>query len=223
MLIGNGTLLLGDCLDVMRGLPSESVDLTATDPPFGMAYQSNRRVVKEQHAKIHGDDSLDWLDPFVVEAYRVAKPNTAGYFFCSHHAIDVFKQALERCFKIKNLLVWEKTNHGTGDLKGDFAPKLEFCWFVHKGRALIRGKRDPNIMRFARTQNELHPTQKPVELMEYLINKFSDEGQLVLDPFMGSGTTAIAAERSGRRWIGIERDEGYYNAALARIWTECAA
>ena len=221
MRIGNGTLLLGDCLDVMRGLPTESVDLIATDPPYGMSFQSNHR--NEQHDRIHGDDSLEWLDPFLAEAYRVAKPNTAAYFFCSYHKIDVFKQALERVFQVKNLLVWEKNNTSMGDLKGDFAPKLEFCWFVHKGRALIRGKRDQNIMRFARTQNELHPTQKPVELMEYLISKFSDEGQLVLDPFMGSGTTAIAAERSGRRWIGIERDEGYYNAALARIWTECAA
>lgn len=143
-------------------------------------------------------------------------------FFCSFHKIDIFKQQLERRFKVKNLLVWEKSNHGTGDLKGDFAPKLEFCWFVHKGRALIRGKRDPNIFKFARTQNDLHPTQKPVELMEYLIEKFSDPGMIVLDPFAGSGTTAVAAERTGRRWICIERDEEYYVAACTRVMEEAA-
>lgn len=220
MQLNNGHFYNGDCLEVMHDIPSGSVDMICTDPPFGMDYQSNRRIVKEQHAKIAGDKDLDWLPEFVRESHRVVADNTAHYFFCSFHKIDIFKQELERYFKIKNLLVWEKSNHGTGDLKGDFAPKLEFCWFVHKGRALIRGKRDPNIFKFARTQNDLHPTQKPVELMEYLIEKFSDPGQLVLDPFAGSGTTAVAAERTGRRWICIERDPEYYLAACARVLSE---
>lgn len=219
--IGNGQFWHGDCLELMRGVPDGSVDMICTDPPFGMDYQSNRRTVKEQHAKIAGDKDLDWLPEFVEESHRVARDGTAHYFFCSFHKIDIFKQQLERKFKVKNLLVWEKNNHGTGDLKGDFAPKAEFCWFVHKGRALLRGKRDPNIFRFARTQNELHPTQKPVDLIEYLIEKFSDPGQTVLDPFAGSGTTAVAAERSGRRWICIERDESYYLNACARVLDEC--
>lgn len=145
------------------------------------------------------------------------RPTLPDIFFCSHHAIDVFKQALERYFKIKNLLVWEKNNHGTGDLKGDFAPKLEFCWFVHKGRALIRGKRDPNILRFARTQNGLHPTQKPVELMAYLIEKFSDPGDTIFDPFSGSGTTAVAAHQTDRRYVCIEQDVDYYLSACDRV------
>ena len=68
-----------------------------------------------------------------------------------------------------------------------------------------------------------HPCEKPQTLLQHILSASSRESDVILDPFMGSGTTAIAAERSGRRWIGIERDEGYYNAALARIWTECAA
>lgn len=218
MELGNGNFLNGDCLELMRSLPAGSVDMICTDPPFGMDYQSNRRVASEQHAKIAGDKDLDWLPEFVNESYRVAADNTAHYFFCSFHKIDIFKQELERHFKVKNLLVWEKNNHGTGDLKGDFAPKVEFCWFVHKGRALLRGKRDPNIFRFARTSNELHPTQKPVDLMQYLIEKFSDSGHTILDPFAGSGTTAIAAENAGRKWVCMERDPDYYAAALGRVW-----
>ena len=215
MQINNGQFWQGDCLDLMRDIPDGLVDMIATDPPYGMDLQSNYR--KDQHAKIAGDKNLDWLPEFVRESHRVAADNTAHYFFCSYHKIDVFKQELERHFKIKNLLVWEKNNTSMGDLAGDFAPKLEFCWFVHKGRALIRGKRDPNIFKFARTQNDLHPTQKPVELMEYLIEKFSDPGMIVLDPFAGSGTTAVAAERTGRRWICIERDPDYYLNACARV------
>lgn len=214
-----GTFFIGDCLDVISELPIESVDLLCTDPPFGMDYQSNRRVVQKQHEKIKNDDgNLDWLPEFLSGCNRVSKNNTAQYFFCSHHKIDVFKNEIEKLFKLKNLLVWEKNNHGTGDLKGDFAPKLEFCWFSHKGRALLRGSRVPNIFKFSRTSNELHPTQKPVDLILHLIEKFSDPGGVVLDPFAGSGTTAIAAIQSGRRWICIEQNEEYANAALARIW-----
>lgn len=215
MQINNGQFWNGDCLELMADIPDGVVDMICTDPPYGMDFQSNHR--KEQHAKIAGDKDLGWLPDFVRESYRVAADGTAHYFFCSYHKIDVFKQELEKHFKIKNLLVWEKNNTSMGDLTGDFAPKLEFCWFVHKGRALIRGKRDPNIFKFARTQNELHPTQKPVELMEYLIEKFSDPGQIILDPFAGSGTTAVAAERTGRRWICIERDPDYYLNACARV------
>ena len=223
MNIGNGTFLHGDCLELMREIPDGSVDMICTDPPFGMDYQSNRRVVGVQHDKIAGDKDLGWLPAFVDEAFRVSKPDSAHYFFCSFHKIDVFKQEISRKFKIKNLLVWEKNNHGTGDLKGDFAPKVEFCWFVHKGRSLLRGSRDPNIMRFARTQNDLHPTQKPVDLIQYLIEKFSDPDQIILDPFAGSGTTAIAAENAGRRWTCMERDPDYYDAAIARVYDHVAA
>lgn len=210
-------LMLGDCLQRMKEIPDGSVDMVLTDPPYGMDYQSNRRVASEQHQKIAGDKDLDWLPEFVEQAHRVARDGTAHYFFCSFHKIDAFKRELEKHFKIKNLLVWEKDNHSTGDLKGDFAPKVEFCWFVHKGRAFIRGKREPNIFRFARTKNALHPTQKPVDLMEYLIGKFSDEGHTILDPFMGSGTTGVAAINTGRRFIGIERDQTYYTTAAGRI------
>lgn len=213
--IANGRFYLGDCLQVLKEIPDGVIDMICTDPPYGMDFQSNYRI--EQHAKIANDKDLDWLPDLVKECYRVAKDNTAHYFFCSFHKLDVFKQALEQHFKVKNILVWEKNNTSMGDLKGDFAPKVEFVFFVHKGRSLIRGKRDPNIFKFARTGNELHPTQKPVDLIEYLVGKFSDEGQCVLDPFAGSGTTAVACENLKRRWVCIEQDETYATAAVERI------
>lgn len=208
-------LMLGDCLERMKEIESGSVDMILTDPPYGMDFQSNYR--KEKHSKIKGDKSLSWLDDFISEAYRVTAKDSAHYFFCSFHHIDKFKVAIERKFKIKNCLVWEKNNTSMGDLRGDFAPKVEFIIFAHKGRQLIRGKRDPNIFKFSRTGNKNHPTEKPVDMMEYLIGKFSDKGQIILDPFMGSGTTGVAAVKLDREFIGIEMDDGYFDIAKKRI------
>lgn len=215
MHISNGFMHHGDCLSVLRDLPGESVDLVATDPPYGMSFVSNYRA--EKHRPIEGDSDLGWLPELCRQVERVMRPNTAAFFFCSHH-LGTFQDQISKVLKVKNLLVWEKNNTSMGDLKGDFAPKAEFCWFAAKGRPLIRGKRDPNIFKFARTQNDLHPTQKPVDLMAYLISKFSDEGDVVLDPFMGSGTTAVAAEKTGRRWVGVERDDQYHALACARVF-----
>ena len=208
-------LFNGDCLEVVRDLKDESVDMVLTDPPYGIDFQSGRRKVK--HNKIKGDKNLDWLDEFVDEIFRVSKNNTAHYVFCSYHNIDVFKQAIERKFKVKNILTWVKNNHSTGDLKGDFAPKTEFIIFFHKGRRFINGKRDNNVLEYAKTKNELHPTQKPVDMLEFMIEKFSDEKNIVLDPFMGSGSTGIACLNTNRNFIGIELDETYFNIAKERI------
>lgn len=208
-------LLQGDCLELMKGIPDESVDMILTDPPYGMNFQSDYRKIK--YKKIKGDSNLDWLDDFVDEIYRVSKNNTAHYVFCSFHHIDKFKQAIERKFKIKNILTWVKNNTSMGDLKGDFASKTEFIIFFHKGRRLINGKRDSNVLEFKRTQNKLHPTQKPVDMTEYMIGKFSNEGDLILDPFMGSGTTGVACINANRNFIGMELDENYFKIAEERI------
>ena len=209
---GGVTLHKGNCLDVMRTMPDKCVDMILTDPPYGMGFQSGRRAVK--YDKIVGDLDLTWVYRFVHEAYRVANDNTAHYVFASYHNIDIFKQAFGNCFTIKNILVWEKNNIGVGDLKGDFAPKVEFILFMHKGRRLINGKRDPNIMKFAKSNNKYHATQKPVDLCEYLITKFSNKGDTIMDPFMGSGTTGVACKNVGRNFVGIELD--FENFATAR-------
>jgi site-specific DNA-methyltransferase (adenine-specific) len=208
-------LMQGDCLERMKEIPDGSIDMILTDPPYGMDFQSNYRQIK--HRKIKGDTNLGWLDDWCYELFRVAADNTAHYVFCSFHNVDKFKQCLEKKFKIKNMLVWEKNNTSMGDLKGDFAPKYEMIIFIHKGRRLINGKRDPNVLKFAKTKNEHHPTQKPVDLLEYLIAKFSDDGQTILDPFMGSGSTGVAAKNLNRNFIGIELDETYFNIAKERI------
>ena len=205
----------GDCLELMKDIPDESVDMVLTDPPYGIDFQSGRRA--NRYEKIKGDQNLDWLDDFIDEIFRVSKNNTAHYMFCSFHHIDIFKQAIEKRFKVKNIITWVKNNASMRDLKGDFAPKTEFIIFFQKGRRLINGKRDSNVFVYNKTKNKLHPTQKPVDMTEYMLSKFSDEGDVILDPFMGSGTTGVACVNTGRNFIGMELDRNYFKIAEERI------
>ena len=202
-------------MNTMGRMENKFIDLIVTDPPYGMKFRSNHRA--ERYGNIHWDDNIDWVNDFCAEANRVLKGNSHLYMFCSFHNVDIFKQALERYFTIKNILIWEKNNTSMGDLKGDYAPKYEMILFATKGRRLLNGGRDPNIVKFARTGNKLHPTQKPVELISYLVNKSSKENDIVYDPFMGSGTTAEAAYDSNRNYKGSEIDEIYYEISLTRV------
>jgi len=208
-------LKFGDCLNVMSSIPDNSVDMVLTDPPYGINYQSGRRKTKAK--LIAGDLDVSFLDKLSEELYRVSKENTAHYIFCSHHNIDKFKQSFEKHFKIKNILTWVKNNASMGDLSANFAPKTEFILFLQNGRRTINGKRDSNVLEFRKTNNKLHPTQKPVDMLEFMIGKFSDTGDVVLDPFMGSGSTGVACVNTGRSFIGIEVDEDYFHVAKNRI------
>ena len=205
----------GDCLELMKNIPDGSVDLVLTDPPYGIAFQSNHR--KEKYNEIQNDKSLEWLERYISECCRVLKNNSAIYCFCSWHNVDVFKQAIEKKFKIKNILIWEKNNTSMGDLKGSYAPKYEMIIFAHKGRKLLNGFRYADIIKASRTGNKNHPTEKPVDLLETFIKNSSDENAVVFDGFMGSGSTGVACVNTNRRFIGIELDEGYFEIAKKRI------
>jgi site-specific DNA-methyltransferase (adenine-specific) len=196
-----------DWRDVVKQLPSSCVDLVVTDPPYGMSYQSNMR--KEKHKKIVGDDNLDWLGGWVKELKRVCKDEAHLYIFCSWHNIDKFKAEVGACFKVKNILIWEKNNTGMGDLEGDYAPKYEMILFCSNGQKKLNGGRDSNILKARRTGNENHPTEKPVNLIRYFIEKSSNKGDVVLDTFAGSFSTAKAAKETGRDFLCFEIDADY--------------
>jgi len=216
----NITLIKGDCLEVMDKLIEQDikVDAIITDPPYGMSFQSNYR--KEKYSEIKNDNSLSWLDDFIEKTYNILKNNSHGYIFCSFHHVDKFKQAIEKKFKLKNILIWEKNNTSMGDLKGDYAPKYEMIIYFHKGRRLLEGFRFPNIFKFSRTGNKLHPTQKPVDLLEFLLKNSSKENETIFDPFMGSGSTGVACQNTNRKFIGIELDDKYFKVAKKRIFPE---
>ena len=210
-------LYKGDCLEVMDKLIKQNVKVDAiiTDPPYGMDYRSNYR--KEKYEKISNDNDLSFLDDFFQKCDKLLKDDTHIYCFCSWHHIDKFKIAFEKYFTLKNIIVWEKNNTSMGDLKGSYAPKHEFILFGHKGRRLRNGKRLPDVLQANRTGNKLHPTQKPISLLQIFIEQSSNENEIILDPFMGSGSTGVAALNTNRKFIGIELDEKYFNIAKDRL------
>ena len=213
-------LYQGDCLEVMGGIKDKSVDLIVTDPPYLMDYQSNRRKKEDRFDKIKNDKGNYMLiQDYLEECHRIMKDNTAIYCFCSWHNIDFFKNEFEKHFKLKNILVWNKNNHGTGDLKGSYAPKHEFILFGHKGRTLLREKRIADVIDCPKiSSNKLtHPTEKPQDLLEIFIKQSSDEGSIIFDGFMGTGSCGIAAKKLSRNFIGIELDEKYFNVAKDRL------
>lgn len=211
------TLKNQDCMEMLSEIDDKSIDLILTDPPYGMDFQSNNR--KKKHKKIEGDTNLEWLPMLISELSRVVKDNSHLYIWCSWHKVDVFKIELEKHFKIKNLIVWAKNGGGMGDLKGGYGGRHEICFFINNGKDL-NGSRDTDVIDKAyRTGNEYHATQKPVNLMEYFIEKSSKKGDLVMDCFSGSGSTAIACHNTGRRFVGSELDEEFFKTSVQRIKT----
>ena len=214
-------LHLGDCLDVMQGIPDGSVDMVMTDPPYGMNFQSNRSKNGPRHKKIEGDSAADfrWLQ----DAFRLLKPDGGGLIsFCDWNTSHRWREEIERAgFVIKSQVIWDRLHHGMGDLKGAFAPQHDIVWYATKGRRIFVNGRPKSVMRHKRpspADDHGHPTCKPVALMEELIRATDDgSGSVVLDPFLGSGTTGVAAANTGRRFIGIERDPDYFTIAQARI------
>lgn len=205
----------GDCLELMKCISENSVDLIVTDPPYGMNFQSHRR--KEIYDKIANDVNLDWISDFYNQCFRVMKDNTAIYSFCSWHKIDDFKSEFEKHFTLKNILIWVKNNHGSGDLKASYSPKYEFILYGNKGRRCFEDKRYEDVLNFNKTRNIYHPTEKPTDLIEFLIKNSSRQGDVVLYQFMGSGTTGVACVNTNRKFIGIELDYKYYEVACNRV------
>lgn len=210
-------------MDVMGGvslIPDESVDLVITDPPYLMNYRSNRRVKQDKFDYIKNDkDSHELISEFLTEIYKKMKNNTAIYMFCSWHHIDFFKHEFEKHFKLKNIIVWNKNNHGSGDLKGAYAPKHEFILYGHKGRSLFREKRIPDVIDCAKISSPklTHPTEKPTDLLKIFIRNNSDKGDIILDGFAGTGSTCIASLEEERNFIAFELESEYVEIANQRL------
>lgn len=214
-------ILNNDFRLAIKEIEDESVDLIVTDPPYLIDYKTNRRKNKEHDfcSAIKGDNDKNLIKDAIKESYRILKPNSAMYMFCSPNTIDFFKVEVERYFKIKNIIIWKKNNWTAGDLQASFGKQYEMIILANKGRKKFNGKRLTDIWEFDRVsgKKQLHQNQKPVELIEQMIEKHSNAGDLVVDMFMGSGSTGVACKNTHRRFIGIELDENYFNLAKERI------
>lgn len=204
-----------DCFEGIKIIDDKSIDLVLTDIPYGMSFQSGHR--NEKHLKIENDNNVDWFPNWIKEIDRVAKDDAHLYIFCSHHKVDYFKYHIEKYRKVKNILIWQKNNTGMGDLFGDYAPQYEMILFCSNGEKKLKGGRDSNIIKANRTQNNLHPTEKPVNLMEYFIEKSSNEDDIILDTFAGSGATLVGAKNKKRNFVGFEIEASYIPVIEKRL------
>lgn len=212
-------LFLADCLEVLAGLPDKSVDCIVTDPPYGVNYKSLSHSLPQTTIANDGPEAYNLLDKALAVAVHKLKLNSHVYIFTDWHAYEPMAEVVKRYFNLKNVLVWVKNNRTRGDLKGNYGYQHEMVLYAHKGGRYLNGKRDGNVMYFKKvyTKDMRHPTEKSVSMLEYLIGKSTNEGETILDPFMGSGSSCVAAKNLRRNYIGIELDEVWYKVARERL------
>ena len=234
-------LRLGDCLEVMKSIPSGSIDAIITDPPYGttackwdsvidfkLMWEQLNRIIKPNGAIV-----LFGSEPFSsalrmsnIKNYRYDliwnKIRAAGFLNANrmplkqHENISLFYKKLPTYNPQKYIdKPYDKTKYNGKDMKENVLGS-----YIKK-ESKNNGERFPkSILKFSQNwsrQQQIHPTQKPIELMEYLIKTYTNENETVLDFTMGSGTTGVAAKNTNRKFIGIEQDENYFNISKERI------
>lgn len=220
-------IYLGDCLEVMKDIDSGSVDLVATDPPYkttsrGGTGNSGGMCKKKEFSsgKVFKHNDIKFSE-YLPELYRILKDGCHCYIMCNHkNLIELLNESQKVGFHFIKSLIWNKGNKIMGQC---YMSQFEYIIFLRKGnhkKINNCGTADildiPNIKTKVDGKN-IHDTEKPIRLMNILIENSSNEGEIVLDPFVGVGSTCISAKGLNRKYIGIEKDETYYNIAKERI------
>lgn len=201
-----------DCILGMQSKALQKCSLLLTDPPYGMDFQSNHTLIEWD--KIKNDkiaETVSVLDKAFFEAKKHLLPNAHFYIFGHPDFIPQLKPIIEKHFVLKNMLIWDRQVIGMGDLK-TYGRSYDIVYFgyVQKWKDL-KGQRDRDVLRFPRVSpnNLQHPTEKPLELLDFLIKKSTEEGEYVLDPFAGSCSTLKSAQSLGRNAYGFELQKKY--------------
>lgn len=212
----------GDCVEYMHNWQGGKIKLLLSDPPYGMAFQSNRRTESKSTDMIADDGDYESAMKLTANMLDAAMPHMAEdshlILFCNDEGLFHLRDVVEAAgFTFKRILVWVKPNHSTGDLYGSFAPKKELAIHAVKGRPEVTPRR-PDV--FVQESKEIvtdHPTEKPVSLLTSWIECTTKDGDIVVDPFMGTGATAVAGESVGRIVYGAELDPAYHTQAVDRL------
>jgi len=218
------TVFNGAFQDFTKIIDDETIDLILTDPPFGQDKKYGRANLlpsttdkndKGGSRVIHNDNNLDWLMPFCEESYRTLKKDRYLIAFCQWRTIDMFKLALQGVgFNIVTVGVWDKGNAGLG---AGFAEGYENFIVAEKGKATREFFRS-NLIREPRVSGRpIHPHQKPVKLMKIFIDLLTERGDIVFDPFLGSGTTVYACKELKRHYLGSELQPNFYDHIIKQI------
>lgn len=223
----NIKLLNGDCMKLMKTIIDNSIDLIVIDPPYkltaggckdtvlgGICSRKDNELISTgdvfKHNKIKSDE---WFK----ELYRVLKNQTHCYVMCNDKYVKEYLTNAEKVgFQEVNILIWDKGMHTPTQY---YMKNAEFILMFRKGSAkYINNMGSKTIISIKGLRgNRVHPSEKPVELMEHLILNSSNEEDIVMDCFMGAGSTGIASIKNNRKFIGIEQDENYFEIAKSRI------
>lgn len=224
-------LQCGDSIDLIKTVPDKSVDFLLTDPPYNVGQYSTGNISLPWRTTVNNDIASwdnkefvpsNWADEFI----RVLKPTGNLFIFTTYNQIGKWHLCLDDRFDTTQFAIWHKTNPTPKLFKAGFLNSCEmiYCCWNKKHTWNFSSQKDmhnffeyPICMGKERLKDPKHPAQKPVALLERLIEIASNEGDIVFDPFMGVGSTGVAALNRNRRFVGFEIDESYFSAAYNRM------
>lgn len=215
--IGEHRLLCGDSTDsdqVAKLMNGQKADMVFTDPPYGVSYQSNFRTKSEKFDILKNDEVFitDWIHNLPLYS------NGFVFVWTSWKVVKQWIEFLQPLGEMTNMIIWDKSGGGLGDLKGTFISDFEIA-LVYNRDANIIGKRLGSVWNVNKdgASKYLHPTQKPVELASMAIENILEIDKIVLDLFLGSGTTMVAAHQLKRKCYGMELDPKYCQVIVDRM------
>lgn len=204
-----------DCLEGMKQLEDNSIDCIITDPPYNIDLVPQRgltdSIINDNMSEL---DFEKFLDDIFKQVNRVLKDDSFLIIFTGWSTIPSFRNVLDKYFDLKSMPVWIKNNFGIGYYT---RPQYEPCFLYLKGKPKPLEKPVSDVWKFNKVLNLKHSCEKPIALMRFIVKNFTKENNLVLDLFMGSGTTAVACKQLNRRFIGFELEKKYVDIANKRL------
>ena len=224
-------LMHADCMDVLKQLPDGSIDLILCDPPYNLAKYSTGNMKFDWRSEINNDVAkwdLKELSPadFIDEFKRVLSPTGNIFIFTSYNLIGKWHEVFDSEYDTFQFMVWHKTNPVPNIRKSSFLNSCELIvcmwnkghtWNFSKQNEMHNFIESPICMGSERLKDPKHPTQKPLSVLKHIIKIASNENDLVLDMFMGVGSTGVAARELNRRFLGVEINDEYFHACEKRI------
>ncbi len=224
----------GDTLEKLKEIPDESIDLVLTDPPYKISQKN--KIYRNYRSGKRADISFDYgkwdydFDPipFLEETKRVLKQYGQWIIFCAEQQIGIYRKWFEDNAHFKQIIIWEKLNPLPQFRKCGYRQATEMIMWAYKNKPhkkdqhfnFLTQEEMKNIFRFpicGGNERTNHPTQKPLNLIIELLKRHSFKNDIVLDCYLGSGTTAVAAKKLGRKYVGIELNKEYISTAKKRI------
>jgi DNA modification methylase len=208
------TIIKADCRDFLPQLPTNSVDFILTDPPYITRYKSR------DGRMVANDDNDSWLKPAFAQMFRVLRRDSFAVSFYGWPRADKFMEAWRAAgFRIVGHFVFPKRY---ASAEKYLRYQHECAYLLMKGNPQVPQTTIGDVIDWTYSGNKLHPTQKPLSVLLPIVETFSKCGDLVLDPFCGSGSSLLAAKMLQREWLGVELDPKYYPIACQRLAMELA-